>query len=161
MADRRWKKKRPTDLRHAMELCLEYARVKHNRSVERVADLMGIASKWTLYKWMESGKLPAIYIRAFEHATGANYVTQWVAASDHKLLIDIPVGRGSSASDLTSLQGHFAEAMFELARFYQNRANTDDTLKAIHEIMAGLAYHRENVVKMGEPELGLFEEAEE
>ena len=158
MGNRRWKSVRPTDLRHAMELCLEHARQKHNRSIDRVADLMGVASKWTLYKWMESGKLPAIYIRPFEHACGINFVTQWVAHSDHKLLIDIPAGRDASASDLTTLQGHFAEAMFELARFYQNRADTDSTLTALHEIMAGLAYHRANVAKVAAPELGLFVE---
>ena len=59
MRRRNWKRVNPTSLRHAMELCLDYGREKRNLSVDRVADLMGMPSKYTLYKWLENGRMPA------------------------------------------------------------------------------------------------------
>ncbi|MCU8084256.1 hypothetical protein [Shewanella sp. SM23] len=66
---RNWEKVRANNLRHLMALCLEFAREKQNLSVDRVADLMGLPSKWTLYKWLENGRIPAVLIRPFEHAS--------------------------------------------------------------------------------------------
>jgi len=37
MTRTRWNAQRPTSLRHALELCLNYARATHNRSVENLA----------------------------------------------------------------------------------------------------------------------------
>ena len=46
---RNWKKVQPRDLRDAMDLCTEYARDKHNRSVDQIAELMGEVNKWTRF----------------------------------------------------------------------------------------------------------------
>jgi 2-keto-3-deoxy-L-rhamnonate aldolase RhmA len=40
MPKRSWNKVRTGKLREAMKLCTEYAQQKHNRSVDRVAELM-------------------------------------------------------------------------------------------------------------------------
>lgn len=157
MRKRNWKKVRPHSLRQAMELCLEYAR-ERQRSVDRVADLMGLPSKWTLYKWLENGRLPAVLVRPFEHACGIDFVTQYLAFSDHKLLVEIPSGRCADALEVNELQASFSEAMGLLIRFYQGGAEADATLAALHQVMTGLAYHRENVSKALNPELALFEE---
>ena len=47
---RNWKRLQPTSLRNALELCKEHARERLNRSVERIADEMGITDHWTVYK---------------------------------------------------------------------------------------------------------------
>lgn len=161
MGRRSWKRVAPNSLRHAMELCLEYGREKRNLSVDRVADLMGLPSKWTLYKWLESGRIPAVLIRPFEHATGATFVSQYIATSAHKLLVDIPAGQPASDADLLQLQTGFNEAVNLLARFYQGRADAAETLAALTGLMSQIAGHRENVGKAMTPELGLFEEAAE
>jgi hypothetical protein len=148
----------PTNLRHAMELCLKDARRKHNRSVERVADLMGVANHWSLYKWMESGRLPAILIRPFEHACGAHYVTEYLATSAHRLLVEIPSGRPVADGDLVVLQLGVSEAVALLARFHRGEAEAGETIGALTRVMADLAGHRENVAKSMAPELALFEE---
>lgn len=158
MARRSWKRVQPTSLRHAIELCLEYARDKQNLSVDRVADLMGLSSRWTLYKWMENGRMPAILIRPFEHACGCTFVTQYIAASAHKLVVDIPRGKKAKDSDLLALQTGFNEALNLLASFYQGEAEADETIAALTSAMAEIAGHRENVSKSLAPELGLFEE---
>jgi len=161
MARRNWKRVAPTSLRHAMELCLEYGREKRNLSVDRVADLMGLTSRWTLYKWLESGKMPAILIRPFEHATGATFVTRYIATSAHKLLVDIPNGKPAKDIDVLALQTGFNEAVNLLARFYQGEASAEETMASLTQTMSDIAAHRENVSKALAPELSLFKEGEE
>ena len=62
MVARDWKKARAGSLPQAMELCLEFARAHHHRSVDNVADLMGLPNKWRLYKWVEQADLPAFLV---------------------------------------------------------------------------------------------------
>lgn len=158
VARRSWKHVHPNSLRHAMELCLEHGRDKRNLSIDRVADLMGQASKWTLYKWMENGRMPAVLIRPFEHACGIDLITQYLAASAHKLVFDIPAGKPSDHSTMNELQCSFNGAMTLLIRFYENGAQAPETLAALTEMLTNIAWHRENAAKAVEPELALFSE---
>lgn len=157
MIRRNWKKVQPTSLRHAQELCLEHARLKLNRSVENVADLMGIPNKWNLYKWMENGRMPAILIRSFENACGIDFMTQYLAASCHKLMIEIPTGKKASDTEINELQVSFNEAVNHLIKFYNNGGNVDDTIENLTTAMRQLAWHRENAAKSQSPELALFD----
>lgn len=148
-------KERPNSLQRAMEMCLEYALAKHNRSVARVADLMGVQSH-TLYKWIGSGRMPSNLIRPFEHACGCHYVTWWVAQSAHKLVIDIPQGKKAGDSEINTLQSSLAHAVGKLIDFYAGKGGANETISALTDVMADLAYHRENVSMHAAPELDLF-----
>lgn len=161
MSRRNWKKVRANSLRHAMELCLEFAREKQNLSVDRVADLMGLPSKWTLYKWLENGRIPAVLIRPFEHACGADYMTLYIAASSNRLVIDIPSGRKATNAEVNELQGSFSDAMGLLIRFYQGQSAAEDTITALNHVMGGIAWHSENVSKSQTPELAMFDGEDE
>jgi len=143
-----------------MELCLKHARNRHRRSVDRVADLMGLANKWNLYKWMESGRLPAVLIPAFEHACGAHYVSEYLAYAAQRLAIEIPQGRTDDES-VAALQGMFADAVSLLVRFYRDEADADHTIAQLHRVLSATAWHRENIIKRIEPELDLFASDEE
>lgn len=160
MARRNWKRVSPTSLRHGMELCLQYAKERHNHSVDRVADLMGLPNKWTLYKWLENGRMPAILIRPFEHACGCMFMTQYIATSGHKLLVEIPSGKPASNEDVLALQTGFNEAVNHLARFYRGAADAAETMAALDLAMAEIAGHRANVAQEM-PELDLFTGADE
>ena len=153
MSRRAWNKLRPTSLRHAMELCLEYAKAVHNRGVERVAELMGLTSHWVLYKWMESGRMPANLIRSFEFACGCDYVTRWIAHSDHKLLIDIPTGRRATTADLNALQLALNEATGALLRFAQDQVDAQEVLGTVTAALESLAREYHEVAKHAQPEL--------
>ncbi|OQW67455.1 MAG: hypothetical protein BVN35_20330 [Proteobacteria bacterium ST_bin11] len=153
MASKHWKKQQPRSLRHGMELCLEHARVKKNYSVDRVADEMGLSSKWQLYKWMENSRMPIVLVRPFERACGADYVTRYIGHSAFKLLIDIPVGKRVSDTDINTLQGSFSEAIGLLLKFYDGKAEVHDTLAALSEVMEKLAWHQGNVERYFQPEL--------
>lgn len=152
-----WNGIRPLNLRHAMELAKDYAREEHNLSVERIAERMGQADHWTLYKWFQNGRMPITLVPAFEVACGIDYVTRWLAASSGRLLIAIPTGRHASAQDMHALQEVLHLASGQLLQFYSGKAKADAALTAIQLAMEGLAWHRGNIEKHMQPELE-FEE---
>jgi hypothetical protein len=153
---RNWKRVRARSIQEAMELCIDYALDVHRRKVPEIATLMGLASHFTLYKWIESGRLPAVMIRPFEHACGCTFITEFLGASAHKLVIDIPCGRKATEMDVSTLQASFADASGHLIRFHQGEATADETIASLTEVLCGLAYHCENVARLAEPELDLF-----
>lgn len=156
MGRRSWKNTHPNSLRNAIELCLEHARQKKNFSVDRVADLMGQSNKWSLYKWMENGRMPSNLIRPFENACGIDLMTQYLATSAHKLVVSMPTGKRGEASDINDLQASFSEAVGLLIRFYQHQDQAEETLSSLTGLMQEIAFHRENVNKVSSPELSLF-----
>lgn len=158
MTRRNWKRVQPHSLRHAMELCKDYARERHNLSVERVAERMGLADHWTLYKWFQNGRMPVNLVPAFEAACGIDFVTRWQASSAGRLLIAIPTGRYATAEDMQVLQEVMHTAAGHLLRFYGGKAEASDALAAIQQAMEGLAWHRGNIEKHGQPELDFEEE---
>lgn len=152
-----WKRVRARSLQEAMELCVDFARETRNLSVEQIADLMGEASKWTLYKWIEGASIPARKIRPFEHACGCTFVTAFLGASAHKLVIDIPKGKRPGDIDIAELQGRLSEAVSSLIRFHQGSADAEETEAALTGVMADLAFHRENIRHVAQPELAFGE----
>lgn len=134
---------------------MEYAREKHNRSVDRIADLMGLANKWVLYKWLESGRMPAILIRPFEAACGIDLVTRYIGHSANKMLIEIPTGKRVTSTDLNELQSSFAGAVSLLVEFYERKNGSDEALAALTGLLEDVAWHRKNVQEHLQPGLEL------
>ena len=132
-----WNKRQSqvTNLLSAIKLCVDYAQERHNRGVERIAELMG-SSPWTLYKYMGSGKLPANLIPVFEHACGCSFLSEFLATRANKLVIDMPTGKRLSSSDINALQGNFSEAVAALIKFYDSEGGAED----VHEA-AGAGQH--------------------
>lgn len=153
MKKQNWKRMQPTSLPQAIEWSIEHARERHHRSVDQVAELTGLTNKWTLYKYMESGNLPARLILPFENACGIDFISRWLVLSAGKLLIDIPTGRGAKAIDIQALQELLNDVVGRLIKFYAQKANVDETLGAIQNAMGSLAWHRGNVEKHMTPEL--------
>jgi hypothetical protein len=155
MTRKRWKPAQPQSMQHAIRLCLDYALHKHNRSVARVAELIG-TTEWSVYKWMSEGSIPSVRIRPFEFACDATFVTHYIAASAQKLVIDIPTGRAGNQDELLDLQNQLNTTVSLLTRFYRGEAEAADVLQGITLAMQQLAGHRENVCKHDAPELALF-----
>ncbi|WP_417581542.1 hypothetical protein [Nitrincola sp.] len=155
MARRNWKRVSPCSLRQSMELSMEFAREKHNRSVDRIADLMGLANKWVLYKWLESGRMPAILIRPFEAACGIDLVTRYIGHSANKMLIDIPTGKRVTSTDLNELQASFAGAVSLLVAFYERQDSANEALAALTGLLEDVAWHRKNLEEHMQPSLEL------
>jgi hypothetical protein len=154
MTRRNWKRVRPTSLVEALRLCREYAGDKQNLSVERIADRMG-ATHDSLYKWLATGRLPAILIPAYEHACGCHFASDWLAASAGRLVIPMPTGRSASPGDMVEFNSGFAAALQLLSDFYAQPGHSDPaaTLAALTSHLQQVAWHQANVAAFSNPEL--------
>lgn len=150
-----WAKVRPTNMCDAIEQCVCHAQDKLNLSVERIADLMGLESHRTLYKWISEGRIPAIKILAFEHACGIDFITQYLAHSGGKLLIPMPTGRKAQHREISELSLFMNETVQLLYRHGDGDATADETLSALTKLMEDLAHQQGNVEKEQQPELEL------
>lgn len=155
MAGRNWKGFRPSGLAEAFEGCSQFAMEKHRRDPQRIADLMGLPSRWAFYKWLANGSMPARLIPMFEHVCGAHFVTAHFAASAHRLLIDFPTGRVPSADDVHALQHACNTAVGAVIAFARGESTTDETLAAIRVAMELLAHEHANVTRHQQPGLDL------
>ena len=152
---RNWKRLQPTSLRHALELCKDFAKERHNLSVERIAERMGLTDHWTVYKWIQTGRIPANMIRPYEVACGIDYVTRWMAASNGRLLVQIATGRKLNHTDVAELHEHFAKALQLMTEFYAKPGDPAETLAALTAHMEHVAWHRQNVAQHANPQLEL------
>lgn len=146
-----WK---PRDLREAIRACKDHAREKRRLSVERLADLLDVSVD-TLYKWMADGRLPVSKVPAFEHACGVHYVSEYLAAGAGRIVIAIPAGHPTDAEGLAALQAIIADATARLIHCYRGEASIEDTRDGLTVTLQALAWHRENVAHLGQPELEL------
>ncbi len=158
MPKRNWKRVQPYSLRDAMDKCLDYARETHNRSVDTVADLMGLPSKWTLYKWVQEASLPSRLIKNFEHACGVDFVSRYLAVSGGKLVIDMPRGRHVGPNAMHTLQVTLNDTVGELLDFYADKIGAEQAGAMLQTAMEQLAWHKINVEKSHQPELPFDEE---
>lgn len=154
MSRTNWKRVRPNSLVEALRLCKDYAKEKKNLSVERIADRMG-ESHDSLYKWLASGRMPAILIPSFEHTCGAHFASDWLSASAGRMPIPVPTGRGVEPADMVELNSGFAQALQLLTDFYAaaGKADPTATLDALQAHLQQVAYHQANVSTYANPEL--------
>ena len=157
MSKRSWKNVYPVSLRQALELCVQYAKDKNNKSVERIAEEMGEANHWTLYKWLESGRIPAVCIRPFEIACGVNFVTTYLAHSANYLALDIPTGRQPAHREISGLNYFMSQTIQQLYEYGDGIKAASDVIETITQLMEDLAHQRGNLEKERQPELNLGE----
>jgi len=150
---RNWKRVQPHSLRHALELCKEHAREVRNKSVERIAEDMGVTDHWSVYKWIQTGRIPANLIPPYEGACGIDMVSRWLAASRGKLLVDIPTGRNLTEADVVELHNGFGAALQLLTAFYAGKADAVETVEALTTHLQQVAWHTANVRQHAAPEL--------
>lgn len=162
MRARFWKRYQPSSLRDALAKCKDHARERHQLSVERIAERMGLADHWAIYKWIESGRMPAVLLPAYEAACGINLATRWLAATHGKLLVDLPAGRAGDAADLVRLGSQFQQALQLLSDFYRGAesgapADPQPVLDALRGHLETVSYHHRNVAGFAQPEPELSE----
>lgn len=144
----------PTSLRAAFEADKANALARHRLNVERLAELMATTPA-TLYKWLETDAMPVNRLAAWEHITRSDCVVRYLAASGHKVVIDIPHGHAADATDVQGLQTTLNSAVGALLDFHAGRLDRDACIAAITGGLEVLAWHRENVRKNDQPELEL------
>ena len=150
-----WKRYQPSSCRDALHKCKEHAREVLNLSVERIADLMGLPDHWNLYKWIESGRMPFVLLPLYESVCGINLASRWMAATQGRLLVDMPAGRAADQGDLVQLGSGFQQAVQLLSDFYKANGVADaaPVLDALRAHLQSVAFHHANVAGFAEPEL--------
>ncbi len=152
MTRRDWKRLRPHSLVHALRLCKEFALERKNLSVELIANRIGVSHD-SLYKWLATGRMPAVLLPAYELACGCHYATTWLAMSAGKLVIEQPKGKRSTPGDLVEFNTGFAEALQLLGDFHSGKTDADRTLHALERHLEQAAWHHANVATNATPEL--------
>ena len=155
MSRRNWRGFYPRTLREALEGCKDYALQKHNRSVERIAELAGEESHWTVYGWLRDGSIPGKKIHAYQHACGCDFITRYYAHSSGMLLIPMPTGSKLDSDEVHRLQHTLNAAVGALLSFADGRTDADQASAELTAAMNALAWHRENVARHHQPELEL------
>lgn len=153
MKRRNWNNVQPTSLRQALELCKEHARERLNKSVERIAEEMGLADHWSLYKWLQNGRMPLVLLRPYELACGIDFATRWLAGSSGRLLVQVATGRKLTHADIVELHEHFAKALQLLTQYYAQPDDPAEALAALTTHMEHVAWHRQNVAQHINPQL--------
>lgn len=153
-----WKRIQPNNMKDALRLNKEYARQFKRLTVPAIAELMAI-SEDRLYKWLSTGDMPVSFIPAYELICGMDYVTQYMGYRSHKLMIEIPTGKKADELGMAELQQLSADAMSLLIKFYREGESVDIVTSALTRLLAGVAFHRENVIAQSQP--GLDFEGEE
>lgn len=155
MTRRDWKHARANSVVHALRLCKEFALERHNLSVERIADRMGVTHD-SLYKWLGNGRMPAILVPAYELACGCHYVSDWYGAAAGRLVVPMPTGRAVGEADLLAVNSSCAAALALLTTFYADPTRADAavaTLEALRAHLEQVAFHHHNVARYAAPEL--------
>lgn len=154
---RNWKRVYPSSVIEALRLCKDHALERRRLSVERIAELMGVTSD-TLYKWLSTGRMPAVVIPGYEHACGIALVSRYLATSSGVLVIDMPTGRAPEDASLQDLQMALHGAVGALLNHYKLGADPDATVAAVMAGLEQLAFHHRNVQQGGAPQLALWEQ---
>ena len=132
-------------------MCKDYAKAKHNLSVERIADEMGLTAV-RLYQHLENGDMPFNRVRSYQRACHCNFVTLYMAHGDDCMLIKIPTGKKVTDEQMLNINATFHKALTHLTDFYKQAENPELALAALTEHMATTAWHRMNVEKTLQPE---------
>lgn len=141
-----------TSLDHAIALTKQYA--KTNRMPSKVmADLMGVELK-TYYRWLLENSMPLNRIAQFEALAGCHYVSEYLCImGGNRVVINIPRGRKGSARNMAAVNTQAADALAKLAKWYEDGSGVDETIEALSNLLAVLAYQRENLKLAQTPEL--------
>lgn len=154
---RNWKRVYPNSVTEALRLCKDHALERRNQSVERIAELMGVTAD-VLYKWLSTGRMPAVMIPVYEHVCGIALVSRYLATSGGGLVIDMPTGRAPGDASLQDLQMALHGAVGALLNYYNLGADSAVTAAAVMAGLEQLAYHHHNVQQGGAPQLALWEQ---
>lgn len=131
----------------AIRECLDHAKRVLYRDVASLAELMSLDNKWVLFKWAETGRIPAIAIPAFEEACGSNALSKCLAEAAGGLTIPAPTGRLARVT--TSAETHLlaASAIAKAVSAEIDHSKTDEAIRAINGAIEALAWLRHQLAE--------------
>ena len=122
--------------RRAIRECADHAKTALYKTIGAIAHEMG-EHEWVLYKWIETGRIPATSVPAFERACGCNAVTRSLATAANLLVIQAPLSKTSSCAEALHLTGR-AIALTTRSEKLTGK-NKDEAMRALNAAIESLA----------------------
>lgn len=126
------------DFVQALNSCVTHAAEHYGLSITDIAAHMQV-SKWTLFKWIDSGRMPLLEIANFENACHARFVTRYMA---ERAVLTKPLGVDEPMQTLAATHKVVADALAHTANLLDGKGEQRQTIKAIDAAMEALANQR-------------------
>ena len=130
----------------AIRDCLNTAKAKFYRDIGDVADTMGV-NREVLYKWVQTGRIPAVHIAYFEQACGDAALTRALAAAQRFLLVP-EAAQVPLQVDLATVHCQIASAILAAATAQVDVAQTGQAVRSITQAINSLAALRQCYAKV-------------
>jgi hypothetical protein len=125
----------------AINDCLKHAEEHFGMTTKDIAQTMNV-NMWTLFKWLESGKLPLNEINKFEAACHARYITRYLADASGLILVTKPRNMEAPENALVAINKASSNAISAIAEYIGGTKNKQGTTKAIDAAIEVLVWQR-------------------
>lgn len=125
----------------AIGACVRHARQTHYRSIAELAKTM-LVSTDSLYKWVQTGRIPAVEIPNFEKACGIDALSRALSRAAGNIAVCHPQGEQRKEVTTNHLQQQFHQLVGQLL---DDAADGEVKIGAINAVMDLLAQLRENI----------------
>jgi hypothetical protein len=132
------------DLAEAINACLKHANEHYGLSVKDIAPGMN-TKMFTLFKWIESGKMPLNVVAQFENLCHARYITRHLAEVSGFILVTCPRGMETPENALVTLNKTTVEAVGSVAGFMSGDKSKRDAIKAIDTAIESLVWQKSRI----------------
>ena len=126
------------DIQAAIRDGLKTAKAVCYRQINDVADAMGV-NRDVLYKWAQTGRMPAVHVPDFEKACADAAVTRVLAAAQGYLLVPISVDTQTPQLDMARVHCQVASAMLAAATAQVDAGQADEAVRTITQAINSLA----------------------
>ena len=133
------------DFVQALNSCIFHAAEHYGLSITDISASMEASSNWTVFKWIESGKMPLCEIAKFEDACHARFVTRYLAEHAGLLLLPKPKATDNPTQTLLGAHKAIADALSHAANFWDGKGDKKQALKTIDTAMEALACQRKQI----------------
>jgi hypothetical protein len=121
--------------------CLKHAEEHYGMTVKDIAQVMNV-KMWTLFKWLESGRLPLAEVDKFEAACHARYITRHLADTAGLILVTKPRQMETPENALVTINSASANAISAIAAYIGGAKNKQGTAKAIDAAIEALVWQK-------------------
>ena len=134
------------DIGTAIRDCLSTAKATRYRNINDVAAAMDV-SREVLYKWVQTGRIPAVQVPAFEQACADASLTRALAAAQGYLLVPATADSQTPELALATVQSQVAAALLAAATAQVDTAQAGQAVRSITQAIDGLAALRHRYAK--------------
>ena len=129
---------RTSAIQVALRNCLNTVKKTHYLGINDVADVMKV-SRDVLYKWVQTGRIPACHIADFEDACSDTSLSRTLAAAQGYLLVPNAPGVTVQHSGVVHTHSLVATAMLAATVALNESERSEQAVRAISQAIDGLA----------------------